>query len=516
MSSLSLDPREVTRNEPRMYPAAGFLSLPSVGMRLAPEILILELFREVFHAENRNEKTYTRELSPDMRSDKNELIFSNAERAVVSAFRGRRKQSRQSKAQPFYAPAYPALAAHAWMAKNRERIIAQLLFNGAIAQHLWGVGAKDRERQRAFVKVIASALAGTRKRPENHDEAHHDILAACLPAATRDADLVAASAALETLTGEASKTVFKTNKQDELAARIFEDFKVLCESEARLPRMLWLRLMMTYLRFALPMWLLAQMRITVLVHSWMRDALEGKVLPDDHAIERALAGRNRGLLRPTLIPTGEVTGRIREYIRCRVELNLMLYAVAKLRPAEFNSSKSIVMGNGNSTDIKLSEVLLIARKASEALRAEPECLQAGSAATCVARNAERYAAWRDPLTNGQGKNIDEFLRVLYRSDQGDEAGGHLLVRQGRGDSAGFRVFPGQLMLQMIAMLAARTKPNGAGRLVLKDIEDHFEEYGVNFSLAAEARPLLTTELQSLGLLAGSPDAGSSVAVTAPF
>jgi hypothetical protein len=69
-------------------------------------------------------------------------------------------------------------------------------------------------------------------------------------------------------------------------------------------------------------------------------------------------------------------------------------------------------------------------------------------------------------------------------------------------------------------LAAKAKQDnglgGGGRLVLKDIEDHFEEYGINFSLAAEARPLLMAELQSLGLLAGSPDAGSSVAVTCPY
>lgn len=516
MSSLSLEPRDVTRNEPRMHPAAGFLSLPSVGMRLAPEVLLLELFREVFHAEGRNDKTYTQELSPDIRSEKNEPVFSAAERAVISAFRGRRKQTRQSKAQPFYAPAYPALAAHAWLAKNRERIIAQLLFNGAIAQHLWGVGANDRETQRSVVESIARALAGTRKKPSERDEEQHDILAACLPAGRRDPDVAAARQALESLTGEASRTVFRTRKPDELAARIFCDFKVLCESEARLPRVLWLRLMMTYLRFALPMWLLAQMRMTVVVHSWLRDALDGKALPDDDAIDAALAARNRGLLRPTLVPTGEVTGRIREYMRCRIELNLMLYAVAKIRPAEFSPTKRIVTSNGSSSEVKLSDMLLAARKAGEVLRAEPECQQAGSAATFVARQAERFAAWRDPLTSGQGKNIDEFLRVLYRSEQGDEAGGHLLMRQGRGDSAGFLVFPGQLMLQMIAMLAARTKPSREGRLVLRDIEDHFEEYGVNFSLAAEARPLLTAELQSLGLLAGSPDAGSSVAVTPPF
>lgn len=516
MSSLTPDPRNVTRNEPRMHPAAGFLSLPSVAMRLAPEVLILEIFRDLFYAGSRYEKIGTRELSPEIRTKENELVFSTGERAVISAFRGRRKQSRQSAEEAFYAPAYPSLAEHSWLAKNRERIVAQLLFSGAIAQHLWGTGKEDRVRQQGAIACIARALAGTRKKTVEDQQEYHDMLQACLPPEKREIDPAAAIETLSVLTANDSKTVFITKVEDELAKRIFDDFKVLCECEALLPRILWLRLLMTYLRFALPMWLLAQMRITELTHGWLAQALEGGAVPDDASIGKAIAMRNRGLLRPTLIPTGEVAGRIRGYMRCRIELNLMLYAVARLRPAEFNESKRIVTTDGNSTRIKLSELFSVARKASQALKAELEYKQAGSIATCVSRHAERFAAWRDPLANGQGKNIDEFLRVLYRADRGDEAGGHLLVRQGRGDTVGFRVFPGQMMLQLVAALAARAKPGGAGRLVLKDIEDHFEEYGINFSLSADARPLLMAELQSLGLLAGSPDAGSSVAVTPPF
>jgi hypothetical protein len=190
-----------------------------------------------------------------------------------------------------------------------------------------------------------------------------------------------------------------------------------------------------------------------------------------------------------LIPTGEVLGRIREYVRCRVELNVMLYAVAKMKPSEFSERNTVVTTNSSGDHIKLSELLLVARRASETLKAEPRCQEAGSVATCIARYSEQFAAWRDPLTSGQGKNINEFLRVLYRAERGDEAGGHLLVRSGRSDTTGFRVFPGQMLLQLLAMLAARAKQDGAGtgRLVLKDIEDHFEEYGINFSMAAEAR-----------------------------
>jgi hypothetical protein len=164
--------------------------------------------------------------------------------------------------------------------------------------------------------------------------------------------------------------------------------------------------------------------------------------------------------------------------------------------------------------------LLAARRARTELQGDRAYGDATNTTTFASRVSERYAAWRDPLNYGQGKNIDEFMRVLYRADRGDEAGGYLLIRQGRAESLSFRVFPGQMLLQTVAQLANRSKqgsnPSGGGKLVLKDIEEHFAEYGIDFTLAADARPSLMDELKALGLLAGSPDAGSSVAVSCPF
>jgi len=442
-----------------MHPASGFLALPSVAMRLAPEILILELFRDVFFAFERDEKTQTRELTPDLRDQDNKPLFGKGERAVIAAFRGRRKQTKQSREDPFYAPAYPALAAQAWLSKNRERVITRLLFNGAVAQHLWGKSDQNSAAarlQRDLVEHMVAAFVGTKKKPPADEQAYADILAACLSNQEQAVDIEHATEALLDLTGSASKTVFRVDHDDELASRIFHDFEALCRAEGSLPRLLWLRLLMTYLRFALPMWLLAQMRMTVLTHGWMIHALSGDTPPDDVEILGDLARRNRGLIRPTLTPTGEVSGRIREYIRCRVELNVMLYVIEQLRPSEFKQ-QVITTTNGGQGRIKLSELLIVARRASGTLQEDPACHSAGTPAIFVARQSERFPAWRDPLSNGQGKNIDEFMRVLYRAERGDEAGGHLLVRHGRADSTGFWVFPGQMLLQTIAFLAARAK-----------------------------------------------------------
>ena len=89
----------------------------------------------------------------------------------------------------------------------------------------------------------------------------------------------------------------------------------------------------------------------------------------------------------------------------------------------------------------------------------------------LTRKGELYPAWRNPLKKGQGKNIDEFLRVMCRDEIGDESGGYLLIPEGKGAARGFRVFPGQLPIKTITYLAAQDKHldsmrGGGGRLVL--------------------------------------------------
>ena len=77
-----------------------------------------------------------------------------------------------------------------------------------------------------------------------------------------------------------------------------------------------------------------------------------------------------------------------------------------------------------------------------------------------------------------------------------------------------------MLIKTIAYLAGEHKKinteGASNRLVLSDIEKHFRYYGIEFGLTASARPKLITELQALGLLVGSPDAGDSVAVKNPF
>jgi hypothetical protein len=492
-------------------------------MRLAPEVLVLEFMREVFFQGHFGDTTGTRELDPEELDDERRHCFTDRERAVLHALRGRRKKSKNSIDQPFFAPAYPQLAKRGWLGKNRERVVNNFLLSGPIAQYLWhrGTGDEDaKSKQRELVEKIWRALLGNNSCLDQKLEGK-EILAATLGPESFNGSGELAERNLRDRTGS-DESVMRMG-DDELANRVTQDLVAICDLESQVPRMQWLQLLMTFLRFVLPMWLLAQMRITRLLHAWLIDAVDRGLIADTRTVLRGLERRNRGLLHPTLTPTRELFEHIERYMKCRVELDILLYCLEGVCRDRIER-RTLKLSGGARDEMGIDELLTLARHASDGIREAEHFKQVAKdldVQTFLTREGERFSAWRNPLMRGQGKNIDEFFRVLYRAELGDEAGGYLLVREGRGVRSGFKVFPGQLLLKTMTYLAAQEKwsskeRGGGGKLVLQDVEDHFSQYGIDFSIAADARPLLVRELQAMGLLIGSPDAGSSVAVACPY
>jgi hypothetical protein len=532
MPSANLDQIPSEINEPSMHRLAqGFIAPSSVAMRLAPEVLLLELFREVFFGVKRRGEAQRRaaqELHPDILTENGHLRFSEGERAVIYSLEGRRKRtkrkSKDNKDPAFYAPAYPSIARAAWLGENRERTVGRLLFEEAFPQWLWSKGTDNqssRLEQTAAVDKIVTALVGTAKqmRGPSGEARVQDLLAAAGVTPLSQEEVEAAHQNLIDITGSDDRA-FRT-EQDPLATRLCSDFLVLCSAEQDMPRILWLKLVMTFMRFALPMWFLSRLEITVIVRNALIDALSGLPLPTTDELRERICSRNLKVVQPSLTRSRLIYNRMAKYVRSRVELNMLLHCLEQLRPEEL-AGRKIILHQAGRDQISLIDLLRLAAQSAADLQASPDFGNAPSVEAFFARAGERFAAWRNPRSNGQGKNIIEFLIVLTKAEIGDEEGGHLLVSEGRADSAGYRVFPGPLLLQLVAFLAFHAKKTAGGFggggsiLTLRDIESHFGAYGVDFSAAAETRPMLAKELQNLGLLVGSPDAGSSVGVTVPF
>ena len=415
-----------TANEPKVHVLVrkSFVFLHSAGMRLAPEILVLEFMREVFFKE-RYEEVKKRDLEPEKRID-NDYIFNKKQRAVLHALRGRRKKSKNSRDQSFFAPAYPSLAKRAWLGKNRERIIYNFLFSGPVSQHLWGRAPSSQEgkdKQRVIAQEISSALLG-KKSCLGDDVKGKDFLAATLGPEEFD-EYGNLEIAVNNVISKTNyvPTVMRTTTRDELATRITNDLLAVCKIEGEIPRMQWLKLFMTFLRFALPMWLLAQMKITRLLHSWLLDAVDEGNVVDRATVEKELAERNKGLLRPMLAITRELFEHIERYMKCRIELSILLYCLEQVLPQEKLFRKKLVRERpGGNEELAIEDLLILARDASRNIRGLERfksVAKDSTVRTFLAREGEMFSAWRNPLRNGQGKNIDEFFRVLYRDEVGD-------------------------------------------------------------------------------------------------
>lgn len=490
-----------------------FVFVPTVGMRLAPEIILLELYREVFF-EQRSPETSIKDLIPDSGE------YSDHEKIVLDALRGRdRKRTKSMQAKPFYAPAYPSLARYAWPRKKEAGVVNALLLKGPIATHLWCGGENDEKKElhEKFKNELFNALVGNNS--SYFDAPKQDILSVAL----KDVDFVIekelAIRNIESKTREEAKWVMDISR-DEISHRIFDDLLAICSLEKKVPRMQWLELLMTFLRFVMPMWLLSQMRITVMLHGWLIDTIDSGESIKQETIEKEISQRNLELLHPSMTATSEIFEATRTYMKKRVELNCILYDLVDIRGKEMSKESLVIKENGSSKDLSINQLLNIAKEAADDLKSFFPYQTYGDS---VSRRTEKYSAYRDPLKSGQGKNIDEFFRVLIKDVSGDESGGNLLNPFFEGNKkTGFSVFPGQLLMKTITVLAYYKKTNekgdfkGGGQMVLGDIEKHFQEYGIDFGLAAEARPHFIESLKNMGLLSGSPDAGSNVTVKSPY
>ncbi len=302
---------------------------------------------------------------------------------------------------------------------------------------------------------------------------------------------------------------------DPLAQLLCEDFLEICSLEGGVPRREWLFFLAAYLRIATAMWMLAHLQATVFLRDWLLDACErsGR-LPTLEKVQSKLVERYKRLLHPSSSPTREVAQHVENYMQSRVELRLMVQELEGTHSGKFRSAsgdpRRLSLTSEGASWLPLSKLLELARGMEW-----PRITGGERVRLWLTRSAEGWPAWRSPRARGQGKNIDEFLRVL-RLDA-DDSGSGLLDSDRRG---AMKIVPGHRLLQLFAFLATKRKvrakhPQDGGKLVLRDIESHLYEYGIDFRSSSYGRPLLMEKLVEGGLLVGSPDAGESAEVLNP-
>jgi len=522
----SLLGKAIGKNEPPIPSviSRSFVFVNTTGLRETPEILLLELFRETFFDKFAIAKNSV-QLDPEKKD-----LYSLEEKAILYLTRGRAKKTRIKSFSGYFAPAYPSLARGGALRPKSDRQLRDAIVRGFIAQHL-------RDSSEKNIPIVAAtlinSLAGHRS-SSKLGAINSEILSAAIANSVFDEEkfgLLNSELAIsrlidqlyEAVSGDKEQTyTFKSTSPDIFASTLTEDLLAICELESTIPRLQWLDILKCYLRISICTWVLSKMRITV----WLRDEII-KILEDDNYLHRPnsfeefLNKRNLNLFNPSSSASDGPNVHVDVYIKARVELSVLTLALEATSAVPNLDSLELVATDIGSNKISVREFIAAFVTHREAIvqLALPLNIR-----QWILRICERFPAWTSPRKKGQGKNLDEFLRVLARSSEGDGDNGYLVTPIKRGNRAmNYSIFPGPLLVKTITFLANQKKRKNESkaaknidRLVLSDVENHFRAYGIEFGMTAGARPKLISELQGLGLLVGSPDAGDSVTVKNPF
>lgn len=486
--------------EPARAPAFkdGMLALPTTGMRLAPQVLVLELMREVAYfgtgGATNNEVRDAVALDPYMEggalSGEEDVV-----RAAVIALRGRAKERKHQSA--FYAPCHPYLAAHGWLRKQSDRVVRDFFIRGALASGVRGnLELTEKVASRSVAAIYGSSLKGV------------DVMELCATKGARPHTLETP----EDAEGNLAKLLndspsWGLSRNDEISVRIVRDWLSLCEIEGHLPRIAWIDLVGIFLRTVVPIWILAQMKLCVIVRNFARDACEGR-LRSAEDVRSEVNRRNEGLLVPSITLTDSVDQAVIDYMRARVELNVLLEKLASssdVDSSEVEQPLSVEPQEGGLSIERFGAILSRVGSSGELMR-------------WVIQAAEKYPAWVRPLKDGQGKNIEEFLRVMRNDHVGGQDDGYLLAR-GAANRRLFRVFPAPKVIALYTLLAQAEKSRSVGggqRLLLSDFESIWRQLGVDFTLLGGVRAELLRALSQTGILSGTPDAGEGAVLMNPY
>ena len=427
---------------------------------------------------------------------------SNDERVLLWACRGRSRRGRRVGGD-YYTPAYIGLTRHFWLRNESDRAIRDYFLRGPLAPQEGLVRISEADK-----KTIVDALIGHRTAKDEDNCEGRELLSLIGINDRQDPDSKQILRKLEEVWNEGPASAPLRSREDPLAEIIAQDFVEICRVEKFLPRREWLFLLLAFIRIATSMWLLAHLRITVLVRDWVLKACSKKNWPRIPDMSRALSSRYEGLLHPTSSPTREVFEILDDYMRARIELRVLVGQIDKERPGNLEGRR-LTLDSEGANQLTLDDLLICARNINW------DTVTGGATVRrWLTRECESWAAWRSPRNRGQGKNLREFIRVLYHFPD-DDSGSSLLQRSRNPHTA--KIVPGHRLLQLFAFLAERCKTRdrskaGQGKLVLWDIEEHMYRYGIDFRSGSCGRPLLVETLTEAGILVGSPDAGESAEV----
>jgi hypothetical protein len=529
-----------------------FLYQPATVTVGDPSQLLNEIYRLVFSEESNNKKP---KLSPNTNGEvKPHLLltpsvpaktikayidnpqyteFSPDEKVAVAASLTRRKLTDSDN--HYYAALYPSLSRWNWRSGSPANN-TNLVFFDFLRHYFFSERSDLQDGQIGqFVDKFVSCLMGDFESEEGKD------IFLLLSTLEKNTDKTKALAkmkdwldlSLADKQAEIGKIPRRrassrtTDTTTDLAVTLYNDLEAVLDLTHTLDRLQWIDVFMTYLRLSCPIWLLAKLKMTVILRDMILELLECEnesafFVGIDDKIQTILSEKNNELLNLSLSPTDPITDGVSQYMRAKIELNILCHWVQHLSDDKELWNKTLHHSDLGlaDKDFTVEKLLLEFKKAKKKLSSHSQ----GSIREKLTYFANEFSIYRNPLKSGNGKGLFEFFQVFKNINEGDEGGALLQEVKRVGKKNACTTFPEPKLLKLMVHLSKKEKnktnassnENPREPFMLRHVESHFLKYGISLARHTGVRERLSLELQKLGLLKGRPDAGDSVEVSDPY
>lgn len=319
------------------------------------------------------------------------------------------------------------------------------------------------------------------------------------------------------------KVAFRGKQQQPWSpAEVFaKDLDRLIKLKQFLTRRQWCALVESLLRIGLVTHVLWVCSLNALVWENAKEVLDGEPPPSEDAINSMLWYKHTEggpFLDGGQSAEPYLRRHIESYTTARLGLNLLFHALEEHSvPLDWPDEAS---RQGLAADAQITYFLEHLAQTKSSFGSDPKGWIISHLGSTIDDLAANRGITMSGQTSGVPKNLYEFLAytlqrrraredVLKEHDQG-----YLLAKASSARSAPWVVRPGPVLL--LAMCHATCASMAGVPVTLSHLANHFGYYGVRLATGDLQEGVIATDLETLGILVDSPDAGGGRLVLDPF
>ena len=301
------------------------------------------------------------------------------------------------------------------------------------------------------------------------------------------------------------------------AEALARDLSELLGLKRELTRRQWCALVESVLRIGLATHVLWVCRLTVVAWEHCLNILGGSPAPVPRGLERQLWNGHIG--QGAFLDSGQnadpyLRRQVESYTVARLGINLLLNALDD-RGAGWGWPASVSEPPGLPAAEQLALFLEHLSAARHRFPKDPKGWIVSQLGGVLDEEASRVSG-----NAGTPKNLYEFLAYTLQRRRAREPSfkehdqGYLLAKMSGASTAPWVVRPGPVLLLIMCYATCRSMPGVPA--TLQHLASHFSFYGVRLSTGDLQEGIVARDLEALGILVDSPDAGGGRLVLSPF